>query len=806
MTILSEQLEAISQEINTNFSQHRQIHVTPVAGTPPEQYRITYHLQGFCKEDGGEVRPCTDHIILLTLPFGFPHFPPNCKPESPVFHPDFDQAAICIGEFWERNHSLSELILHIGRMLCGQIYSSTNAFNEEAAAWYKENQQRLPLDTINQLSIAAEPLSSPEGQTDTSSASLTMDNIVDALFSDDEIRETEAGDAHEEAEKILPPHLSLQRPAIAPTSPEPDSDLDGQSQHRLNDARKKHQEGDAFELQGQPAEALVKYTAVKDLAPDFPEIDKDIKRAQYSLDMLGDWAAEDSTKEDAGNDKQGSAAKLKGKQVVPTQKKHPAVQPKKRQSSRRPAIVIGCACVGLLLILTCTYLFLNTQWEHAQRMVKECKQLLDTKQFPDAAEKCTEALKVNSKIIFIKQEKRQLLTEEIRQLQGSIKLAEGVEGDTSKLPEWQQSMNRADQSLADGQWQDALAGYTRTLQLASEIPTFDHTILDQIRSNRTRAEFNIALQAGEQALARAEWDSAKNHLDKAMELARENPQTPSPIISRIQSLSGQVEFKKLMASGDEYFSLGDWENALAAFTQAQEIERTFAFADAQTRASLQELITRAKVFNALEQGKKDFAEARWDQAIRQYETAIQLLEENSEILRRDKPVESQQKISRLVLYAGIIRDKQSVANHLKNKEFTQAIKMMKVIINTTAESPLAKEKEFQAIINETSLAINQTREDLLLAEPISYLTANYQKLFIQNNPALIAEKLSHPRVTFLKKIGNKRLYRIQCSEEGPGRPVLLQASYLYDPATKKWLFFSKDTTSNEQAPETGARR
>lgn len=786
MTTLSEQLEAISQEIKTNFTQHRQIHVAPLAGTPPEQYRITYHVQGFCKEDGGEVRPCTDHIIILTLPFGFPHFPPNCKPESPVFHPDFDQASICIGEFWESNQSLSELILHIGRMVCGEIYSSNNAFNEEAAAWYQENQQRLPQDTIDQLSTAAtEPLSAPREQTDTSSASLTMDRVDDALFSDQEIRGTEEGEAHAE----------------------PDSDLDGQKQRRLDAARKKHQEAETFEQQGQPAEALERYRAVQNIAPDFPEIEKDINRAQYSVDMLGDWAAGDSATEDARNDRKGTATKLKGRQVVPPGKKSAAGQPGQKRISRRRAIVIGSVCAGSLLMLACAYLFLNSQWEHAQRMARECGQLLETKQFSDAAQKCTEAQEESSRVLFIKQEEKKLLTEEIRQLQGSITLAEGVAQssgvDTSTLPEWQQSMQLADQLLADGQWKDALTGYTRTLQLASEIPTLDHTILEKIRSNRTRAEINSALLAGEQALAKAEWDAAKNYLDQAMNLARDNPQTPPPTISRIQSLSGQVEFNTFMASGDEYFSQGEWTKALAAFTQAQERERTFSFADTQTRASLQEIIVRTKVFNALEQGKKDFAEARWDQAISQYETAIELLEENSEILRRDKPLESQQKISRLMLHAAIIRDKQSIAKHLKNKEFTQAIGKMQAIIETTDISSFAGEKEFQTIIRETQLSINQAREDLLMAGQVSYLTTNYQKLFIQNNPALIAERLSHPRVTFLRKIGAKKIYRVQCFEEGHGRPVLLQASYIYDPATRKWLLFSNDSSVNGRGGNRG---
>jgi hypothetical protein len=253
-----------------------------------------------------------------------------------------------------------------------------------------------------------------------------------------------------------------------------------------------------------------------------------------------------------------------------------------------------------------------------------------------------------------------------------------------------------------------------------------------------------------------------------------------------------------MASGNDCFSQGDWTNALTAFNQAQEIERKFTFSDEPTRASLQEFIVKSKVFNALEQGKKAFAEAQWDQAINQYETAVQLLEENSEILRRDNPLESQQKISRIMLHAAIIRDKQRVANHLKNKELSQAIDKMQAIIETIAMSSFVREEEFQTIIKETRLTINQTREDLLMAGHISYLTDNYQKLFTQNNPALNAERLSRPRITFLKKIGNKRLYKVQCFEEGHERPVLLQASYIHDPITNKWHFFNKDNAINEQ--------
>ncbi len=800
MTILSEQLEAIFQEIKVRFSQHQQIQVTPIAGTPPEQYRITYHLQGLCKEDEGKVRECTDHIVIIALPFGFPHFPPSCKPENPVFHPDFDQAAICIGDFWENNQSLSELIIHIGRMICGEIYSTNNAFNEKAAIWYQENQNRLPLDTIHQLSA---PHALPtEGQTAPATAPLTMDIVDDILFPSNEITEVDDVEVLEQGEnsssesvtdKSLHPHLSLQPSSDTQQHPEPDTDLDSQIQKKLNDAHQKHQAGEAFEHQGNPAKALKQYQAVKNLVPDFPEIDKDINRAQYSLEMLGDWAAEDVSEKDSGNGKKKTASKRNENSFAPTKKKSASIQqPEKKQSSRWPTI-IGCGCMGFLLILICSYLFLNTQLEHAQTMFKECKQFQDTSHIPEAIQKCNDALQLTSKILFIKQAEKKLLTEEIQQTRDSINRSQGsaLGKEDSSLQEWQQFIKLADQHLADSKWQDALAGYAQALQLASTIPTIDQSILNQIRRNITTAEFNIALQAGEQALNRAEWDSAKKYFDKALDIARKNPQLLSTNISRIQSLNGQVEFNKLMATGDENFSKENWANALTAFEQAQEIERKFSFSDAETLASLQEIIIRTKVFNSLEQGKKAFTDAQWDQAISLYEKAITLLEENSELLRRDNPLQSQQKISRLMLHAAIIRDQQSVANHLKNKEFPLAINTLQAITETTSKSSFANEEEFQTIIKETKLSIIQTQEDMLKTQHISYLTNNYQKLFTKNNPALNAENLSSPRVTFLKKIGNKMLYKIQCSEQGASRPVLLQTSYIYDPATKQWRFFQQ---------------
>jgi tetratricopeptide (TPR) repeat protein len=810
MTILSDQLEAIFQEIRANFARHQQIQVTPIAGDPPEQYRITYHVQGFCKPEGSEIQTCPDHVIAITLPFGFPHFPPNCKPESPVFHPDFDQAAICIGEFWDEHQSLSKLILHIGRMVCGEIYSTENAFNEEAAAWYQENKQRLPLDTIQPFAAPGEiPLEYSEETSHLShSEPLTLDIVDDAHFASNEIvalddeddsadDQTQVDFAQTVTKEAVSSRLSLQRSDATTQKLE---SRPNENHPNLKEAQQKHAEGEKYEHQGQPTRALERYEAVKNLIPDFPEIDKDISRAQYSVEMLGDWAAGDTLDEVADSGKKKTIVKPKEKKGEAPPPKPSSIQRETKSRSRWPVIIAGSGAAGVFIALIVAYFSFSGKLEHAETTFTECQQLLERDMFIDAEQKCAESLELTYKVLFIKQQEKNILAEKIKEIQGSKRLNEGLALNkaAADLPEWQKAMQLADKYFTDGQWKEAMASYTRTLQLASANPAIDKAIVDQIRNNSATAQFNIFLQAGEKAIAALELDSAKNHLDKAMALAKQNPQIPPETISRIKSLTSQIEFNALMAAGEGHFAKGEWNKALTAFEQAQEIEKPHSFADATTVTSLQEVIVRTKVFDSLEQGKKAFTEAQWDAAIASYEIALRLLEENSEILRRDNPLQSQQKIAKLMLHAAITRDQQSVATHLKAKEFSLAIDKLQAIIETVNKSPLAKEQEFQTIIKETRGSIAQAQEDLLMIDLNAYLTDNFQKIFTLNNPTLTAENLTQPKTAFVKKIDSKLLFKLQCFEQGHGRPVLLQISYIYDPATQKWRFYSNDKSVNER--------
>jgi ubiquitin-protein ligase len=186
MATATKQLESIYQEITRQFAGNRLITVAPLDGDPPEKYEITYHLLGIYKDDSGEIQNRDDHIVTISIPFGFPHFPPSCKPKTPIFHPDFDPAAICIGDFWEKDRTIGDLILHIGQMITGHIFSTSNAFNEEAAKWYKDNPGRLPFDH--------QKLSAGDSDTDNMVAHTPSDDDVTLLLDDEE----------DEADEIVP--------------------------------------------------------------------------------------------------------------------------------------------------------------------------------------------------------------------------------------------------------------------------------------------------------------------------------------------------------------------------------------------------------------------------------------------------------------------------------------------------------------------------------------------------------------------------------------------------------------------------
>jgi len=134
------------------------IQITGTAGMPPEVYRFVYHVKGLMVAPNGEIQERTTHHLEVNLSLGYPRRAPQCRMLTPVFHPNFDEATVCIGDFWAASEGLDDLIIRIGRMIAYQEYNTKSPLNGLAAKWSEQHAHLFPVDTRD----IAPPLDQPQ--------------------------------------------------------------------------------------------------------------------------------------------------------------------------------------------------------------------------------------------------------------------------------------------------------------------------------------------------------------------------------------------------------------------------------------------------------------------------------------------------------------------------------------------------------------------------------------------------------------------------------------------------------------------
>ena len=128
------------------FSGWPLIRMVGTAGMPPELYRFQYLVKGLYVAPDGAILERNDHLLEVNLSLGYPRRAPQCRMLTPVFHPNFDDSSVCIGDFWAASEALDDLIIRIGRMLAYQEYNTKSPLNGLAAKWAAQNTQLLPVD------------------------------------------------------------------------------------------------------------------------------------------------------------------------------------------------------------------------------------------------------------------------------------------------------------------------------------------------------------------------------------------------------------------------------------------------------------------------------------------------------------------------------------------------------------------------------------------------------------------------------------------------------------------------------------
>jgi ubiquitin-protein ligase len=136
-----------SETIRTRLAGWPLIEIAGTAGIPPEVYRFTYNIRGLYVDSTGNILERNVHLLEVNLSLGYPRRAPQCRMLTPVFHPNFDDSTVCIGDFWAASEGLDDLIVRIGRMIAYQEYNTKSPLNGLAAKWAAQNAGLLPIDS-----------------------------------------------------------------------------------------------------------------------------------------------------------------------------------------------------------------------------------------------------------------------------------------------------------------------------------------------------------------------------------------------------------------------------------------------------------------------------------------------------------------------------------------------------------------------------------------------------------------------------------------------------------------------------------
>jgi len=817
----SDQLTEVYKQVESYFKGHPVIVVQPTKGDPPDQYTITYNMTGLQQSPDSSIVESNKHIVELSIPFGFPHFPPSCKPKSNIFHPDFDPAAICLGDVWEQDASLANIILYIGKMINGEAFSSKNAFNDEATTWYKENGSRFPLNAISwggelkQSSSGKDNTIDILGEDDLSSDFdyLSLDDSEDTTPSSPTFPSV-ASDEQADFDLLLQLkfqkrfHELARKLRTSSNTSNEYKELKDLAEQEVQKCKSLYREAKNLENLGSAAKAHKRFKIVQDTVSDYPSIEADLNRVKQTLELLSDL---DPNQFDGPHQiPETNQEKTKngfGTKTVST--KDQPVQPRKnRNSFFQDGAKKSMVFTGLLIGLSVTaigavglyYFYTGTILAQGQHKYTQCDQSLKALQFKQAKKICEEGNSLLDEIYVFHQSDVNIVKSNINNILLSESLRNGLEGKTlfdgmylsnqqvGEFKKLKSIATKADSYLKQRKWLKASEQYSLLLEMKSIVKTFSPDLLNSAEENKFLCQFQIAIESADKFITEEQWHLAIGSLTHTLSLLSGLPEDERSVYKeKLKGSLSRCQFEIALKNGESAFNLGKWQDAIISYESCLEIAQTYSAITPAQQKEISNTIERSKLYMIIERGNGAFAQGRWNEAIDAYADASSALTSNQTLLDQAKIDINRKKLGKIILQASIIRDKQTVKSQLQNRELHEAGKLYNQILETIEGSTFSSDKDFIKAKEEIHSTLEDLNQKIYVSEKESYLRENYQSLFVSNYPAAVRENLKQPVISYIKDVSGKLLFRMQCTEKRRGsRPLTLVMFYAYDKTNGQW--------------------
>ena len=782
-----EQYTSDYEQLKTTLELYPSIVITQVEGNPPDTYEIEYRLKGYVRNPDGSITTADLHKVRITLPFGYPHFAPTVKPLTHIFHPDIDPAAIRIADLWQKNPNLSDLVLSIGEMICGNNFTIEDPFNQEAADWYEQHRHELPLDVLQIADID-----------DNDERFDTLDEDAFSSLGLDEDLFDEEAEASESQVDLF--HLQVnQRNIFAaaklladlpPGAGIPDrEEMELHIAATLKKADALFKQAEQLEDQGKLDQAAETLDELESLVADYPGLEQFRNRILQSQSLAESFSVEQTetlTSEQPPPPPQAEGAAAK---------KKPSVAADSFLSLKALLIIV---VIALLLVAGgLLYMQDNKILTKAQADWQKVQVLVGNRQFDDAQAEAETIVRDLDDLLLLKSSGNRL-TAKIITLLNSDDFQQGLLGNVKydgvyvsfakakKLKELDRLTRAAEDILRKGKIRSALAAYQEALAFARKNELTIKAIELAQTVNNLRLE--EALATAKRAEREKEWENAARTYRRALQLSKSL--ADSKDAEEISKRLAAATFRHELRQSRQAFTGAQWQRTIANLEQAQKIlEENPGAVTEEDREELNQLLLTARLYRLLSLAREAYEKHDLTGSIDRYQEVLTLLTTEQDAFGPGI-LESQPKIEKTLLMLRIAKAQEEAVEAKRQGDLKTVLEKYNAILDLISSASSQNDKNLKRLEQDIRTQITETRKELDIQKKITYLKANYKKIFKKHYPSFASATLEHPKVLFKKKIGQKMIFTMTCLERSQGSPSRLELLYLYDPESDRWSLYT----------------
>ncbi|MDX9834733.1 MAG: hypothetical protein RBT36_05885, partial [Desulfobulbus sp.] len=435
----------------------------------------------------------------------------------------------------------------------------------------------------------------------------------------------------------------------------------------------------------------------------------------------------------------------------------------------------------------------------SQRKILQGQQLLAAGQY-ESAQGTLEAGRTTLESLSVLRFRKSRLDREIVALLGSPRLKEGLQGkvlyegeyipvDTATALREVQALTVRAQALDDADKAgEALALYQQAMEQAiGHKLTHRQAVIEE--SIRT-LELRRALSVAEQAEQAKNWVEAAESYRQALRLSGDLPDksTVSDITHRLTA----AVFRHELNQSKKTFDQAQWQDAISSLKRARQLIAANPGTGSDTeREEVRQLLLNAQLFRMLGAARVAYQQQDWDVAIKEYQQALGLLAEEA-ASGGESVAESVAKVEKTLLLVRIAQLQEQVARAESRGDLNAVVGYRQEIQTMISRSRYARDPTVKAVAQKVGAQLVTDLEQQEVRRLTAWLEENFKTLFLANYPTFEGSELLQPRAILLKKIGRDRVFTFSCVECSQGSSSKLELLYRFNAKTGRWSAYKEE--------------